>query len=295
LILQVQYVILTFCVIGITSCPLSELFGGDCLKNTSWHLDQGWSTGLETTYRRASIAYSRKNGTILSHTFTDRARPAPVNSSQILQAWDNLLGVGVYDLTTQLVLKGFGIKPGKLLFPSIVNWFLNGVSAVAADNQAAATRGINALQALLAIPLYWGQTGAIERLAMPSLPALPTNGSELDITGGVERNSTVYLAVVREEVFASWATLVAYMVLTSAALIPCFVALWIGSPTRKAGAVPPTTPFPMLDFLTNCVVRGSDGTVVSGGRFEFIQNEKEMKRLKLVKGMRVECGDHEQI
>lgn len=243
---------------------------------------------MEATYRRASVAYSRLNATIISHAFTEKpAIPAPVDSSSILQAWDNFLGSGEASKQT---LALFGLGYGKFLFPAMVGWFLNGVSAIAADNPEANTRGVNALQALLAIPLYFCQTGFTQRVAMSSLPSSVFLGQAdaLNITGGVERNSTLSLAVVRNEVFVTQATLVAYIALAAAAWIFCFVALCIGSLTRKARTIPDTTSFPALDFYINCVVRSPDGISTTRGPFRYVQGEKAIETMKLVKGMKVE-------
>src|SRR5436305_14170573 len=119
--------------IGIVSCPYSDLLSQSCVEDTSWQSFPGWTTSLNATFRRASVAYSRLNGTILTNSFTDEpARIAPVNSTEILQAWDNFLGVG----TNEQILSALGRGSGKFLFPGMVGWFLIGISAIDIDTPA---------------------------------------------------------------------------------------------------------------------------------------------------------------
>ena len=204
------------------------------------------------------MAYSRLNGTILSHEFTaERQTPAPVSASDILAVWDALLGVAdSEDLIYQgWVMMGFG--PGSFMFPSLVGSFLDGVTAIAAENPAADTRGVNALQSLLAIPLYFGQTGFVERLAMSSLPsaAVLSDSDELDIEDGVARDAQIFLARTQNQIVVGRVTVIVYVALGGSTLILCFFALGMATWSVRAEEVPKTSSFPLLDFLRFTAVR----------------------------------------
>jgi hypothetical protein len=283
-----------FFSIGIVSCPYSDPTTQSCLDDTSWQSLPGWATSLNATFRRASMAYSRQNGTILTHQFIDKpASAASVDSSDILQAWDNFLGVSTAaNDQSQELMSMLGLGGGGFLFPGLVSWFLNGVSAIALENPAADTRGVNALQALLAIPLYWCQTGIMERNSMVSLPSseLLANAGSLNITDGVRSGATISLAVQRNEIAVSVATLTAYVSMSVAALLLCFVALSIGMCTSKAKSIPKTSSFPALDFCTNCVVTSTDGIVTSRGPFQAIQNYEGISEKRVINQMHVELA-----
>jgi hypothetical protein len=204
------------------------------------------------------MAYSRLNGTILSHEFTAmQETPAPVSATDILAVWDNLLGTAdSEDLTYQAwVLLGFG--PGSFMFPCVVGSFLNAVTAIAAENPAADTRGVNALQSLLAIPLYYGQTAFAERLAMSSLPsaALLGNSDELNIEAGVARGAEIFLAFTQNQIVVDRVTVIVYVALGGLTLIVCFFTLGVATWSARGKMIPETSPFPLLDFLRFTTVR----------------------------------------
>jgi hypothetical protein len=281
---------MVFCI-GIVSCPYSDPISQDCLSDTSWHSLPGWTTSLNATFRRASMAYSRLNGTILTHQFTEElVRAAPINSSEILQAWDNFLGVG--SGKDQGALSMLGLGEGSFLFPAMVSWFLNSLSALAHDNPAVDTRGVNALQALLAIPLYWCQTGMLERNSMVLLPSsnLLANSDALNITDSVRRVANIFLAEQQNGVAVSLSTLIAYVSLSAFALILCFVALSIGMCTARAKSIPKTSLFPALDFCTNCVVTTTDGIITTRGPFQAIQAHEGIAQKRAINQMHVELA-----
>ncbi len=240
------------------------------------------------------MAYSRLNGTILSSKLKSTpSKPAPVKSSEILQAWDNFLGVGGAKGLNQQAMSLLGLGAGKFLFPGMVGWFLNSITALSAEgNPSAETRAVNALQSLLAIPLYWCQTGTIERLAMSSLPSAQfiNAGDALNITG-IDRNTRVSLAVLRNEIAMSRGTLVAYVVLTSLTLIICIVALSIGSFMERSKAIPETTSFPAMDFYAHCVLTNADGASRSMAPTEAGKTEERFEEKWMINQMKVELAE----
>jgi len=192
----------------------------------------------------------------------------------------------------QQVLSMMGLGAGDFLFPGLVSWFLNSVTTIAIENPAAATRGVNALQSLLAIPIYWCQTGMLERDSMVSLPGgdLLKNPDTLNITADVLRGSSIFLAVQQNEIAVGSATLIAYFSLSTFALTLCFVVLSIGMCTKRGKKIPDTSLFPALDFCTACVVTSRDGSLTSRGPFQAMQGHKGNTDMRVLNQVHVELA-----
>lgn len=217
------------------------------------------------------------NGTILSHEFTSAARPAPLAAADILQAWDLFLGVSNAtgtDLSTN-ALSLLGLGPGKYLFPAMIGSMLNSISDLAPHNPALGTRAVNALQALLAIPIYYCQTGFLEREAVSSLPSniLYVNYNDIVLPEGIERNSPVFFAATRTEIVVGRATVISYVILGGIVLAVCFLVLCAGTFSTRSKHVPNTTAFPVWDFCLHFVVVSMGGEVQTDrGRFRGLKH-----------------------
>jgi hypothetical protein len=255
---------------------------GNCHKDSAWNATPTWTTSLQTSYRQAKLGYSRLNGTILSHEFTRRPsedRPASLNASDILLAWDNFLGLGnSTDKLTANALTLLRLGPGKYLFPAMIGSMLNSITALAPQNPALGTRAVNALQALLTIPLSYCQTGFLEREAATSLPSniLYVNYQDIILPEGIERNSPVYFAITRNEIVVGRATVISYVILTGVLLALCFLSLCVGTCSTRSKHIPQTTAFPTLDFCLHCVVTSKAGRVLTqGGHFQSLKSGGE--------------------
>ncbi|EXJ73486.1 uncharacterized protein A1O5_03247 [Cladophialophora psammophila CBS 110553] len=260
----------------ISSCSYSDITSASCGKESAWNSTPTWTTSLSSTFRHAMIAYSRLNGTIISHKFTKMSEAvAPLKSADLLQAWDNFLGLGnTTDLTTSTTLEILGLGAGKFMFPAMIGSMLNSITELSQDNPALQTRGVNALQALLAIPISYCQTGYIERQAAPELPSniLFTNYDNVILPEGLERNSPIFFAVTRNQIDVGLASLIVYVVLSGLILILCFTALGGGTFTERSRHIPDTTAFPVLDFCRHCVVTTKYGVSTAKGPFQGIEN-----------------------
>ncbi|OQV00399.1 hypothetical protein CLAIMM_05896 [Cladophialophora immunda] len=256
----------------ISSCSYNDTLYGNCDKESTWNSTPTWATSLSSTFRHARIAYSRLNGTIISHEFSKMSETvAPLNSSDLLQAWDNFLGLAKStDLTTSTTLEILGLGAGKFMFPAMIASMLNAITAVSSQSPALQTRAVNALQALLAIPIYFCQPGYVERQALSALPSnvLLTNYDKIILPDGLERNSPVYFTVSRNQIVVGLASIIAYVVLGGLALILCFIALGGATFTERSRHVPDTTAFPLLDFCRHCVVTSKIGMPTAGGTFQ---------------------------
>jgi hypothetical protein len=75
---------------GIVKCPTAIAFtASQCITETSWHTNttHAISTTLTTTFRRADVSYHRSNTSIASHVFKTGEVRAPVNASDLLDAY----------------------------------------------------------------------------------------------------------------------------------------------------------------------------------------------------------------
>jgi hypothetical protein len=263
---------------GISSCKYSDIINGNCHQESAWNSTPSWTTSLASNFRQAQVAYSRLNGTIISHEFTDvPERPAPLNSLDLLQAWDNFLGLNNdTDSTTASVVSILGLGTGKYLFPSMIGSMLNTITELSEENPALQDRAVNALQALLAIPIYFCQPGYLERAAVSSLPSniLYTNYDAVVLPEGLERDSAVFFAVTRNQINVGPATVIAYVVLTGLVLMLCLWALACGTFTARSKHMPCITTFPALDFCLYCIVTTKAGESTARGPFQGIQSHE---------------------
>jgi hypothetical protein len=75
---------------GIVKCPTAIAFTASrCITETGWHTNTSHaiSTTLTTTFRRADVSYHRSNTSIASHVFKIGEVRAPVNASDLLDAY----------------------------------------------------------------------------------------------------------------------------------------------------------------------------------------------------------------
>lgn len=254
----------------LVQCPNSIAARSKCRSDTSWHSNPGWATRLTATFRRANVAYSMSNATILSHTFSDSPPvPAPMNATEMLQAYRDAFG-DFEDLPD--VLKVLADPEGTEVFPmytypAVVWWCLKGVSSLGAQNPAMVTRAADTLYCLLAMVLYYCQPGLYARALMK--PALNRTALDPDIQkfaadllAIAPPDTQVYLSGLRYQIVVGRARLVAYVVLCGVTLGLCLCVLVFGSYAPVASHVPETSPFPSWDSLVNCEVKHGSGAAV---------------------------------
>jgi hypothetical protein len=110
---------------GIVVCPsaVSEKLG--CLVNTSWWSNQGFSTSLKTSHRRATVACSRTNGTILKHNFSKHTPTVrvPVPAPDLLQVFKTVLERSNHDGPFGAALALLGVANNTASLPVYAWWY----------------------------------------------------------------------------------------------------------------------------------------------------------------------------
>ena len=276
--------------LDIVQCPVKTAINQQCASNTTWHSSPGWSTILKTSFRNASISFSRSNGTILSHTFpASNETPAPINATDLFRAYDSFFGATGNDPTLELLTSLTGASAGPL-FVKYVWSILNLHARIAISNPAIATRNVNALHNLLTVPLYLCQ---VSTTAFDSIKAYfddDDNGNgngPLPVIINPERSTVVSLATLRYELVVARGTFIAYVVLTGLALALCFVALAVGSVGEAARRIPRTTAFPVRDFCVECDVRDGEGRVLERRDFDGLARVKGTEMVRRMEEVKV--------
>ncbi|KAK3389405.1 hypothetical protein B0H63DRAFT_556570, partial [Podospora didyma] len=255
----------------LVSCPGSIAALKQCQNDTSWHNNVDWTVKMSAYFRHASVAYSRSNGTIVWHSFTDEpATPLNITPADVLKTYDTLL----FDTTTlSLNATGLSFNDGSNLPPfsgssfAAYLWMSEPVfSGQNATNPATLNGVFSGLQSLLAIPLYLCQNGIARRL----LPVAVDSKSASDnsqfqtlismLSPLPERTSPASFAYYRYQVLASTPTLIAYIVLSGLAILCCCVAhILIGltaTASERSGRriSPDLSRFPALDLFAHCTI-----------------------------------------
>jgi hypothetical protein len=217
-----------------------------------------------------SVAYSRSNATVLWHVFDDGAGtltdlPANISSAQILEAYDALL----QDTTLLQHQNGTSLPLFSSSMFATFLWLIEPVfSGVDISPSTIGDTVYVALQSLVAIPIYFCQSGIAMRLVPYALTAKSVSNSLLQMLYDVlrkppARTTPLTFASHRYEVVASYPTLVAYLALSGAAVLACFVVHlclavrgWRTSPLSR---------FPALDLLTHCSVEDGEQRVLYRG------------------------------
>ena len=228
---------------------------------------------MSVFFQDSAVAYSRSNGTILWHSFAG-SPPVPVNLSalQILEAYDHLL----LD-TTKLLHKNGTDLPlfSSSTFPTLLWMSMPEFSGQNAINPATSNGAFSVLQSLLAIPLYYCQSGVARRLIPTSMDGKSVSNSDLSglfamLSPLPERSSPASFAYHRYEIAVSRPTLIAYVVLSGTALLACSVAQAVISVSAKRPGRGRRTPhlsrFPALDLFAHCTIEDVNRCVIYQGR-----------------------------
>jgi hypothetical protein len=234
------------------------------LNNTSWRDGDGWSTSIRTSYRRATVAYARFNGTILSYTFSNIPTvEALINATELLQAFDVILGVDSSNSTLVSPFATFGARTPAL--PYFIWWYFHGISALPRDDAAANARAVAGLQSLLTLTIYHCQAkdfADLQRgLGFDNSSAI--GSAILSLFPTAKPDTAILPAVLRYNIAVGRGSLIAYIVMSGVAWLLCALILLAGSVSPGARRAKDTTDFPTLDFCTKCEVQDEDGTQVS--------------------------------
>ena len=127
-------------------------------------------------------------------------------------------------------------------------------------------------QSILALPLYYSQSGMMRRLTPPRFGgSFVQTGTDHFLSPLPERTTKVSLAYLQFETVADRDTLIAYVAIGSVAVMFCVgVHVVLGVMVVRRGVdgrrVPDLTSFGAVDLFTHCVMEGMEGVV--GGKRE---------------------------
>ena len=220
---------------------------------------------MKTSYRRATVAYSRYNGTILSHKFS-KTPPvvAPINATELLQAFDIILGTSTSNFTELITpFAAFGSR--KPALPYFIWWYFHGISGLPVHDAGANARAVAGLQSLLALTIYHCQAKDFADLQH----GLGYNNSTaigrmiLSLFPTAERDTAILPAILRYNIVVGHGSLIAYVIMSGTVWLLCLVVLILGSANAAARRANGTTYFPALDVCTKYEVLDTDGEEVS--------------------------------
>ncbi|KAF2432163.1 hypothetical protein EJ08DRAFT_136752 [Tothia fuscella] len=144
----------------ILQCPSEVCANMSCLTNTAWHSNPGWQTSLKASFRNANVAYSRANGTVLSHDFArSKITPARTPAREMLTALHDALGD--FSEMSMSSLLAILMDPAQMkifpfyVYPTYIWGHLNSAATLASQDPAQVYRGAETLQSLLATILYF--------------------------------------------------------------------------------------------------------------------------------------------
>ncbi|PGH18383.1 hypothetical protein AJ79_00450 [Helicocarpus griseus UAMH5409] len=277
----------------ITVCPkeISSVLG--CLSDMSWTKDPGFSTSLKTQHRRATVAYSRINGTILKHAFTETAPTldVPVPAPDLLESFDIALKSKNSESPFAVALAYLGVGNNTATLPIYAWWYFRGVYDLAKQDLAARRRAINGLQSLLAVALYHCQDKGFSELRELGYAGDTAAGQAILNTFPAATRDTeapIYPAKLRYNLSIGRRTLIAYIVLGGTTLLLCFAALGLSAFSRTAANAQEPGFFPLVDFCTRCdVCHEDDGKVVTKKEFVDLGGLSEKDQICEAMKMRV--------
>jgi hypothetical protein len=165
---------------------------------------------MSVFFQNSAVAYSRSNGTILWHSFTDTPSiPVNVSSSDILQSYDALF----LDTTTPLHNNSTNLPLfSGSSFPALLWMAEPEFSDQNAINPASSNGIYSTLQSLLAIPLCLCQSGVARRLLPPIMEPKSVSSADLSfllslLSPPPARSSPASFAHHRYEITVSFARL----------------------------------------------------------------------------------------
>jgi hypothetical protein len=243
---------------------------------------------MSVMFQNSQVAYSRSNGTILWHSFTDSS-PIPVGvlSTDILMAYDALL----LDTST-LLFNGSNSGNVPLFsgssFPTFLWLAEPEFSDQNAINPATSNAIYSTLQSLLIAPMYYCQSGVARRLIPAILDSKTINVPQLSylfslLSAPPERNSPASFAHHRYQATVSFGTLIAYIVLSGTALLACSIAhavINLSDHVCRGRRLPRLSRFPTLDLFAHCTIEDENRCVIYQGRSGFFPTENSPQSLK---------------
>jgi hypothetical protein len=270
-------------------CPVDLITSKACAQDKSWHSSSGFSTALKASFLQASISYDRQDGRILSHkVHTDAgSTQTSINSAELLSAFTVILNTTVPD---QSNFSGSILGTPSHFFGRLIAGHMYRIGKAMQSNPTARLKGVNAVQSLLGLALFYCQNGILAQTVLPFAPNA-TGQSKVSDSGAFQNNektAIVALAETRYRIKVGRATLLTYIILGSVTLFVCLLALVIGSILELVKFEAEPTLWPTLDFWTQCRVEDGNGKVITAHKrveLAWIYHGQELFRE--IEGLRV--------
>lgn len=237
-------------------------------------------------FQDSSVAWSRSNGTILWHSFAKTPSvPVEVSSLDILDAWDTLL----FDTTTMLHNNSTNLPLfSGSSFPTYTWLAEPEFSGESAINPAFSNGIYSCLQAFLAAPMYYCQSGAAARVLPAILTAKIMSDPALTFLYGMlspapNRTSPASFAHHRYDLTVSFSTIIAYVILSGATLFACAAAqifIKFSDHVGCGSGRPHLSQFPTLDLFAHCTIEDENRHVMYQGRSGFFPADTSQRSLR---------------
>ncbi|ORY16003.1 hypothetical protein BCR34DRAFT_598035 [Clohesyomyces aquaticus] len=248
-------------------CPPELVVKNNCLNDTTWEASPGFTTTIRASFLNASVSYNRLDGRILDHKIASEPILTCNNASELLRAMTIVLNT---TMPAQSSLWSPILGAPTHFFGRLFAGQMYRIGKLMAVDPSARIKGVNALQNILAMTLFYCQNGVLSQtvLAQTVWPIAPNKTTTTlpqyhrGLFSGQDKTATVALAETRYRVNVGRATLMAYVVLSGVALTICIVVLVIGSLCELAKLDAEPTLWPALDFWTQCRVEDGNGTLV---------------------------------
>jgi hypothetical protein len=269
-------------------CPVNLIITAQCTTDTTWYSDAGFSTALRPSFLKAMVSYDRQEGRILSHELETEPEPTIIDSGELLNALNIILNATapLPDASDRNPILG---SPSHF-FGRLIAGHMYRIGKGMQTNPLARLKGVNALQSLLAMALFYCQDGVLSQTVLPFAPNVTATGGQYQtgVFGEQVKTAEVALAQTRYKIAVGRATLIAYSVISGITLLVCLVALGIGSVLELVKYDAEPTLWPALDFFTQCKVEDGNGKIISAHRrveMAWIYYGKEL--FQEIQGLRV--------
>ncbi len=269
--------------VGLNYCAMVDGRNGSCLSSTEWTEAPGWGTLMEATLRKADIAYSRRNNTIVTHSFKSGKNPADVEAGDLLQAYNLLID----SEATQASSSGSSSQGTlddiiKSIFSSgDVGNLSNTLAALVTVNRLSASipsvfhtltlaylssshrafKGSEILQNILAIPLWYCSVSSTSNVILSEVDPSTSLHSFITNTG---QGPKLFLARSEYNLIVGRWTVLAYALLGGVAIVFCLIALTLATFHPRAASLPNYTFFPLFNFWKWTAVQGDVDPRASG-------------------------------
>lgn len=246
---------------ALIPCPADLVARQMCDEEPKWKSSTGFTTALKANFLDATISYDRQDGRILSHEIRTEPRSTDIKSMEVLEAMKVILNTTApasNSTTTNPILGSPNHFFGRLIAGHMYR-----ISKIMEENPSARVKGVNAVQSILGMALFYCQNGVLGQTVLPNAPGAKSTKENYS-SGAFEKQqktAMVALARTRYRIEVGRGTLIAYIVLSGSTLLICIIALVIGSiiELMKLDAEP--TLWPALDFYTQCRVEDTNGKV----------------------------------